>query len=75
MKGRSPNVRPLECAFRIIIGTGLVIAALSVVSVELTVISAIAALMMAGAGIYLVATGLAGYCPIFARIGVPPLRR
>ena len=77
MKRRTVNITPLERTIRILVGTGLVLAALAVVSGGITVISVVGALLLAGAGLDLLITGLTGFCPLYARLGyVPPsLRR
>ena len=49
------------------------ILALAVVSVELTMISALGALAMAAVSLYLFVTAFTGFCPIYAALGVPPL--
>ena len=77
MNRRRVNITPAERMIRILIGTGLLIAALAVVSGGVTVISVVGALLLAGAGLDLLITGLIGFCPLYARLGyVPPsLRR
>ena len=76
MKRQTLNITALERMFRILIGTGLVLSALSVVSDGVMFLSVIGALLMGTAGPYLVLTGLTGYCPFYARIGyLPPSLR
>lgn len=73
MKGRTHNVTRRECTVRIYIAATVVIFALSLVSVELTLITALGALAMAAVSWYLLVTALTGFCPIYAALGVPPL--
>ena len=74
MKRPTVNVPAVECTIRVILGTGMVLSALALVSVSVTVQSVLGGLLLAGAGLYLVITGLIGHCPIYSKLGYGPLR-
>ena len=77
MKRRTANITPVERVIRVVIGIGLVLAALWVISSGVTVLSVVGTLLLAGAGLDLGITGAMGYCPLYARLGYVPrsLRR
>lgn len=74
MKRRTVNVPAVECTIRVIVGTGMALSALALVSVGVTFQSVVGGLLLAGVGLYLVITGLIGYCPIYSKLGYGPLR-
>lgn len=74
MKRPTVNVPAVECTIRIIVGTGMVLSAVALVTVGVTVQSVVGGLLLGGVGLYLVITGLIGYCPIYAKLGYGPLR-
>ena len=72
MKRRTVNITPVERVMRFGIGIGLVLTALWVISIGISVLSVVGALLLAGAGLDLGVTGAIGYCPLYAKLGYVP---
>ena len=77
MTARRLNITAKERIARIAIGVLLITAALLLISGGLGMATGVAAILLVGAGLDLVITGVRGYCPLYARLGyIPrPLRR
>ena len=73
MKRPEINITPVERVGRIVIGTGMALAGLALLTAAGGVLVFVLELLLVLAGLDLLVTGALGHCPLYRKLGYVPL--